>query len=105
MSMGDILRLAPNLEVMQTSPSAYVVTARGLNGNAADQNFSDKLLVLIDGRSVYTPLYSGVYWDMQDVLPEDIERVEVIRRRPGGTLMWRQCRERRGQYHHPKIHR
>jgi iron complex outermembrane receptor protein len=85
MNIGDILRLAPNLEVTQTSPSAYVVTARGLNGNAADQNFSDKLLVLVDGRSVYSPLYSGVYWDMQDVPPEDIERIEVISG-PGGTL-------------------
>ena len=84
-SLGDILRLAPNIQVMQTSPSNYVITARGLNGNSADQNFSDKLLVLIDGRSVYTPLYSGVYWDMQDVPPEDIERVEVISG-PGGTL-------------------
>jgi iron complex outermembrane receptor protein len=84
-SMGDILRLAPNLEVTQTSPSAYVITARGLNGNTADQNFSDKLLVLIDGRSVYSPLYSGVYWDMQDVSPQNIERIEVISG-PGGTL-------------------
>jgi iron complex outermembrane receptor protein len=84
-SMGDILRLAPNLEVMQTSPSNYEITARGLNGNSADQNFPNKLLVLIDGRSVYSPLYSGVYWDMQDVPPEDIERVEVISG-PGGTL-------------------
>ena len=85
MNMGDILRLAPNLEVTQTSPSAYVVTARGLNGNAADQNFSDKLLVLVDGRSIYTPLFGGVYWDMQGVPPEDIERIEVISG-PGATL-------------------
>ena len=100
-SMGDILRLAPNLEVMQTSPTNYVITARGLNGNSADQNFSDKLLVLIDGRSVYTPLYSGVYWDMQDVPPEDIERIEVI----SGTrrhIVWRQCRQWRDQHRHPQ---
>jgi len=84
-SLPDLLRLAPNLEVMQTSPSNYVITARGFNGNAADQNFSDKLLVLIDGRSVYSPLYSGVYWDMQDVLPENIERIEVISG-PAGAL-------------------
>ena len=84
-SLPDLLRLAPNLEVMQTSPSNYVITARGFNGNAADQNFSDKLLVLIDGRSVYSPLYSGVYWDMQDVPPENIERIEVISG-PAGTL-------------------
>jgi iron complex outermembrane receptor protein len=84
-SMGDILRLAPNLQVAQTSPSNFLITARGLNGNTADQNFSDKLLVLIDGRSVYTPLYSGVYWDMQDVAPENIERIEVVSG-PGGAL-------------------
>ena len=67
-SLPEMLRLAPNLEVMQTSPASYEITARGFNGNTADQNFPNKLLVLIDGRSVYTPLYSGVYWDMQDVL-------------------------------------
>ena len=84
-SLPEILRLAPNLEVMQTSASAYDITARGLNGNSSAQNFSNKLLVLIDGRSVYSPLFSGVYWDMQDVLPEDIERIEVVSG-PGGTL-------------------
>lgn len=84
-SLPEMLRLAPNLEVMQTSPANYQITARGFNGNGADQNFPDKLLVLIDGRSVYTPLYSGVYWDMQDVLADDVERIEVISG-PGGTL-------------------
>ena len=84
-SVPQMLRLAPNLEVMQTSPSAYQITSRGFNGSSAAQNFPNKLLVLIDGRSVYTPLYSGVYWDMQDVLPEDVERIEVISG-PGGTL-------------------
>lgn len=84
-SLPDMLRLAPNLEVMQTSPANYQITARGFNGNSADQNFPDKLLVLIDGRSVYTPLYSGVYWDMQDVLPDDVDHIEVISG-PGGTL-------------------
>jgi iron complex outermembrane receptor protein len=66
------------------------------------QPVSDKLLVLIDGRSVYTPLFGGVYWDMQDVLPEDIERIEVIsgpRRDPLG----RQRGQRRDQHHHPQI--
>src|ERR1700674_3798599 len=77
-SIPEMLRLAPNLFVAQISPSNYVITARGFSGNVADQNFSDKLLVLIDGRSVYSPLYSGVYWDAQDVLLEDIERIEVI---------------------------
>jgi iron complex outermembrane recepter protein len=62
-----------------------VVTARGFNGSSAEQNFSNKLLVLIDGRSVYSPLYSGVYWDVQQVLPEDVDRIEVISG-PGATL-------------------
>ena len=84
-SLPEMLRLAPNLEVMQTSPSRYQIAARGFNGNDADQNFPNKLLVLIDGRSVYTPLYSGVYWDMQDVLADDVERIEVVSG-PGGTL-------------------
>jgi len=84
-SLPDILRLAPNLFVAQTSASTFVVTARGFSGSAGAQNFSNKLLVMIDGRSVYTPLYSGVYWDDQDVLPEDIERIEVISG-PGATL-------------------
>lgn len=84
-SLAEVLRLAPNLEVLQTSPSAYQITARGFDGSGGAQNFSNKLLVLIDGRSVYSPLYSGVYWDAQDVLPEDIERVEVISG-PGGSL-------------------
>ena len=68
MGIAEMLRLAPNLEVMQTSPANYQITARGFNGNSADQNFPDKLLVLIDGRSVYTPLFSGVFWDVQDYL-------------------------------------
>ncbi len=84
-SMPEILRLAPNLQVTQAGASRYVITARGMNGSPAAQNFSNKLLVLIDGRTVYTPLYSGVYWDMQDVLPQDIDRIEVISG-PGATL-------------------
>ncbi len=84
-SLPEMLRLAPNLEVMQTSPSRYAIAARGFNGNDSAQNFSNKLLVLIDGRSVYTPLYSGVYWDMQDVLADNVERIEVVSG-PGGTL-------------------
>jgi len=84
-TIPEMLRLAPNLQVAQTSASGYMITARGFSGSPAAQNFSNKLLVLIDGRSVYTPLYSGVYWDMQDVLPEDIERIEVISG-PGAAL-------------------
>ncbi len=84
-TLPGMLRLAPNLQVMRGGRGGLVVTARGLSGNADAQNFSNKLLVLIDGRSVYTPLYSGVYWDMQDLLPEDIDRIEVISG-PGATL-------------------
>lgn len=84
-SLPDILRLAPNLEIFQTRPGNYVVTARGFNGNSAAQNFSDKLLVLIDGRSVYSPIFSGMYWDDQFVPPSDIDRIEIISG-PGGAL-------------------
>jgi len=79
-SIPDMLRLAPNLQVAQITSSSYAITARGFNGPAAS-----KLLVLIDGRSVYTPFHSGVSWDVQDVLPEDVERIEVISG-PGATL-------------------
>ncbi|WP_162136384.1 TonB-dependent receptor plug domain-containing protein, partial [Caulobacter sp. AP07] len=84
-TVPEMLRLAPNLQVQQFSASRYIITARGFNGNEAAQNRTNKLLVLIDGRSVYTPLYSGVYWDMQDVLPADIDRIEVVSG-PGATL-------------------
>lgn len=60
--------------------SQYAISARGFNSTIAN-----KLLVLIDGRSVYTPLYSGMFWDVQDTMIEDIERIEVVRG-PGGTL-------------------
>jgi len=79
-TIPEMLRLAPNLEVAQISANGYAISARGFNGQIAD-----KLLVLIDGRSVYTPIFAGVYWDTQYVAPEDIERIEVISG-PGGTL-------------------
>jgi iron complex outermembrane receptor protein len=79
-SIAEILRLAPNLQVARIDASQYAISARGFNSSTAN-----KLLVLIDGRSVYTPLYSGVFWDVQDVLPDNIERIEVISG-PGGTL-------------------
>jgi iron complex outermembrane receptor protein len=85
MTIPDMLRLAPNLYVAQTSAHSWVVTARGFAGNLADQAFANKLLVLIDGRTVYNPLFSGVDWDSQDVMPEDIDRIEVISG-PGATL-------------------
>jgi len=79
-SIPDALRMAPGVQVAQVSGNRWAITARGFNGL-----MSNKLLVLMDGRSVYTPLYSGVYWDMQDTMIEDIERIEVIRG-PGGTI-------------------
>lgn len=84
-TLPEILRLAPNLEVFQTSPSTWVITARGFAGSPGAENLSNKLLVLIDGRSVYNPIYSGVYWEMQGVVPGDIDRIEVISG-PGAAL-------------------
>ncbi|PZN92155.1 MAG: TonB-dependent receptor [Alphaproteobacteria bacterium] len=85
LTVPEMLRLAPNLHVAQTSASRYVITARGFNGNNEAQSYANKLLVLIDGRSVYTPLFSGVYWEMQAVMPQDIDRIEVISG-PGAAL-------------------
>lgn len=84
-NIAEALRLAPNLEVRRLTASSYAVSARGFGGNQGDQNFANKLLVLIDGRSVYSPLFSGVYLDAQDVLLEDVDRIEVISG-PGATL-------------------
>ena len=80
-TLPDALRLAPNLEVARVNSSAYAISARGFNTFEA----SNKLLVLIDGRSVYTPLHAGVFWDQNQVMVEDIDRIEVISG-PGGTL-------------------
>jgi iron complex outermembrane receptor protein len=78
--LPEALRLAPNLQVARVDASTYAITARGFN-NA----LGNKLLVLVDGRTVYTPLFSGVFWDAQDVMLEDVERIEVISG-PGATL-------------------
>jgi iron complex outermembrane receptor protein len=83
-SLPEMLRMAPNLEVAQIDATSYAISARGFNAGL-NASLSNKLLVLVDGRSVYTPLFGGVYWDMQGVLPEDIERIEVISG-PGATL-------------------
>lgn len=79
-SIPEALRLADNLDVAQKGSHAWGISARGFNTDSAN-----KLLVLMDGRSVYTPLFSGVFWDQQDYLLEDLDRIEVISG-PGGTL-------------------
>jgi iron complex outermembrane receptor protein len=79
-SIPEALRLADNLQVAQKNSHDWAISARGFN-----TNLGNKLLVMIDGRTVYTPLYSGVFWDAQDYLLEDIDRIEVISG-PGGTL-------------------
>jgi iron complex outermembrane receptor protein len=82
-TLPEALRLAPNLQVAQINATGYGITARGLNGT--NGSAPNKLLVLIDGRSVYSPLFSGIFWDAQDVMLEDVERIEVISG-PGSTL-------------------
>ena len=79
-SVPEALRLAPGMQVARVGTDKWAISIRGFN----DQ-FSNKLLVLIDGRSVYTPLFSGVYWDVQDIPLEDVKQIEVIRG-PGATL-------------------
>src|SRR5437879_7193456 len=79
-SLPEALRLATNLQVAQVDSRQWAISARGFNSTTAN-----KLLVLIDGRTVYTPLFSGVFWDVQEVPLADIERIEVISS-PGATL-------------------
>jgi iron complex outermembrane receptor protein len=79
-SIPEALELADNLDVARKNAHDWAITARGFNTDLAN-----KLLVLVDGRSVYTPLFSGVFWDRQDYLLEDLDRIEVISG-PGGTL-------------------
>src|SRR6266850_1721380 len=79
-SIPEALRLVPGLQVARIDQNKWAIGSRGFNGR-----FDNKLLVLIDGRSVYTPLFSGVYWNVQDVMLEDVDRIEVIRG-PGATL-------------------
>ncbi|TLY86040.1 MAG: TonB-dependent receptor [Gammaproteobacteria bacterium] len=79
-SIPEVLRLADHLEVAQINAHDWAISAHGFNANLAN-----KLLVLVDGRAVYTPLYGGVLWNVQDCLLADIERIEVISG-PGGTL-------------------
>jgi iron complex outermembrane receptor protein len=79
-TLPDVLRLAPGVQVMQMDGVKWGVSIRGFNGR-----FSNKLLVMIDGRSIYSPIFAGVHWEASDVLLEDVDRIEVIRG-PGATL-------------------
>lgn len=79
--LADVLRIAPGLDVARYVGSSYAVTARGFSSSSVN-----KMQVLFDGRSLYTPLFSGVFWEIQDTLLEDLDRIEVVRG-PGAT-MW-----------------
>lgn len=79
-NIPDLLRMVPGMDVAQIDANVWAISARGFNGR-----FANKLLVLLDGRSVYAPSFGGVYWDSLDIPLEDIERVEVIRG-PGGSI-------------------
>ena len=80
-TLPDLLRTAvPGLEVAELRCNQWAVGIRGFNGP-----YSKDILLLIDGRSAYTELFEGVYWDVQDVLLDDVERIEIIRG-PGGTI-------------------
>src|SRR5579863_8813013 len=79
-NIPDLLRMVPGMDVSQINANTWAVSARGFN-----QQFTNKLLVLIDGRAVYTPLLGGVNWDTQNMPLEDIDRIEVIRG-PGATV-------------------
>ena len=78
--LPEAMRLAVGMSVARFNGETWGVSARGFNISTAN-----KMLVLIDGRSVYTPLFSGVFWGVQDVVLEDVDRIEVVRG-PGGTL-------------------
>jgi iron complex outermembrane receptor protein len=80
-SIADALRLVPGMDVARVDASQWAISARGFN-----DVFANKLLVLQDGRSVYTPLFSGVYWDVQGAMLEDIDRIEVVR--GPGAAQW-----------------
>ena len=79
-SVPDLLRMVPGLEVARISASQWAISSRGFNSQ-----YAGKMLVLIDGRSVYAPSFSGVYWDVQNLVLEDIDRIEVIRG-PGASV-------------------
>lgn len=79
-NIPDLLRMVPGLQVAQINGSTWAITARGFDGQ-----YSNKLLVLVDGRTVYSPIFSGTFWDSQSLLLDNIARIEVIRG-PGATV-------------------
>ncbi|RMD84521.1 MAG: TonB-dependent receptor [Candidatus Dadabacteria bacterium] len=79
-SIPEALRMVPGLDVGRVNSNVWAISSRGFSGV-----FANKLLVLIDGRTVYTPLFAGVFWDVQDVVLEDVDRIEVIRG-PGASI-------------------
>lgn len=79
-TLPEALRLAPTLQVAALDARQYAISARGFNSNIAN-----KLLVMIDGRTVYSPLFSGVFWDAQEFVASDIERIEVVTGPAGAT--------------------
>ena len=81
LNIPDLLRMVPGLDVAQIDAGKWAISARGFNGQ-----YSNKLLVLIDGRTVYTPIFAGVFWDSQNVPLDTIERIEVIR--GPGAAVW-----------------
>ena len=86
MLLPEALRLVSNLQVMQSGSHDWSITSRGFNGSpVSNTSLANKLLVMIDGRTVYTPLFGGVYWDAQSSFLEDVDRIEVVSG-PGGTL-------------------
>ena len=79
-TIPDALRMAPGVQVARADSNSWAISIRGFNSTLAN-----KLLVLIDGRSIYNPVFGGVLWEAQDLMLEDIDRIEVVRG-PGGTL-------------------
>ncbi len=80
-SIPEALRMAPGVQVNRMDANKWAITIRGFNGR-----FANKLLVLMDGRTIYTPLFAGVFWEIQDYPLEDIDRIEVIR--GGSGTLW-----------------
>ncbi len=93
-SIPELLRMAPGLSVARIDSNKWSVTSRGYSGR-----FADDLLVMIDGRTVYSPLFAGTFWETLDLPLEDIDRIEVIRG-PRWYHLGRQCRQWRHSHHH-----